>query len=950
MSKKRVLCLPVLVLVIIQLVGGTDQWHQVRADGTPTIGIWKLFTQTPTGPDGWVSVAQPQDLTYLIRFFPETRRVVTVTFRVKAPPLGSYGPAFGFCWGSPDHWVRRAVFFRCDANGWLRSQDIGSWFTWKSRYGWVNVLPFPPGQWLEVSLSADPTIGACRLSLQSDDGKKTERIVPFLHPLPFLNGFFVSNEGTQGWELAVSVTKIQLDPFPTAPRSLQVKPLSWRRLLVTWLPSESPDVSGYRIYRQGHLVARVPSDRYQWVDHNADSGQPHRYFIVAESHRGDSLPSWSTAALAVPPYQGVARGAPWDLKARYPIVVYGATPAGLSAAITAARLGHLVALIEPSDHVGGMMTGGLSATDRRHRQASGGLFLEFVKRVENFYRVAYGDDSPFAAATSQGYYFEPKIALQIWTRLLLENPRVHLYLNQRLVGVLMKGNRPAVALLADKKRGLVWRLEGKIFIDATYEGDLAAKAGCLYRVGREGRDEFGEEFAGEVFWDASRTDLPPEKRITFGSRAGDNKVQAYNYRLTVTNRADNRVAISAPPGYDPQFYREIADRVREKVVWHPLELVSLVRLPGLKWDANNTPGPFPSTDFIGANYEYPESEGFHRWWIAERHRRYILGLLYFVQTNEDLPPWFRLLATFWSLAADEFLQTNNFPPQLYVREARRIIGDYIFYERDARPIAPGQRTPVHCDSIAVAEYPIDSHTCTPRDLSQPALHEGFFYLPGITAPSHLPYRILLPRRQKSTDQTVPVEGLLVVGAVSATHIGFGTIRLEPVWIALGQAAGTAAHLALTTDAHGVLRKVDIDLLQKRLLEDGQVIAFFDDLPPPDSPDFAPIQFFAVKGFFPTYRANLKDVLSAEEVDAILQHFVSVLPHGPDFPPFPASSEPPQQKDLQNWVLSYLSRQSLDVSERTRVLVDAPDRPITRGSLFRFLYRLYWLYRESGKAP
>ncbi|MFA0746839.1 FAD-dependent oxidoreductase, partial [Fervidibacter sp.] len=502
----------------------------------------------------------------------------------------------------------------------------------------------------------------------------------------------------------------------------------------------------------------------------------------------------------------------------------------------------------------------------------------------------------------------------------------------------------AAVLLHDRLRGIRWRMDGSVFIDATYEGDLAALAGVPYRIGREGRHEFGEEFAGEVFWD-SRT-----RQITFGKPDGDKKVQAYNYRLTLTRRADNRRLIAAPPDYDPNRYAEIAERVKEGVLWHPMEVVSLRALPQRKFDANNTPGPFPSTDFIGANYDYPDADWHRREVIAEAHRRYILGLLYFLQTDPRLPDEFRVAAQHWGLAADEFTESDNFPPQLYVREARRIVGAYVFTEHDARPATAGKRAPVHEDSIAVAEYPIDSHATTPRNPKEPYLHEGFFYLPQITVPSCVPYRIMLTagRGTRGEGREAGVDNLLVCGAVSATHIGFGTLRLEPVWMALGQAAGVAAHLALASSprppSHATrpasVRSVPVDQLQRLLLQQGQVIAFFTDLPSPESEEFAAVQFFAARGFFDTYEVRANERVDEGAARKMLHRFAELkrlpLPHA-----FGTANETPTQGDIVRWLSALLNLSPEAVRQRCGISAFHPDEPVTRGQLCVWLYRLWW---------
>ena len=345
-------------------------------------------------------------------------------------------------------------------------------------------------------------------------------------------------------------------------------------------------------------------------------------------------------------------------------------------------------------------------------------------------------------------------------------------------------------------------------------------------------------------------------------------------------------------------------------------------------------GDIPSTDFLGTNYDYPDADWHQREAISEAHRRYILGLLYFLQTDPRLPDEFRVAAQHWGLAADEFTESDNFPPQLYVREARRIVGAYVFTEHDARSVAEGKRAPVHEDSIAVAEYPIDSHATTPRNPKEPYLHEGFFYLPQITAPSCVPYRIMLPAGRR-------LDNLLVCGAVSATHIGFGTLRLEPVWMALGQAAGVAAHLALVSSPRPIsVRSVPIDRLQRLLLRQGQVIAFFNDLPSPESEEFAAVQFFAVRGFFDTYEAQTREQLDKSTAQKMLHRFAELkrlpLPHA-----FGTANEAPTQGDIVRWLSALLNLSPEALRQRCGLSAFRPDEPVTRGQLCVWLYRLWW---------
>ncbi|MER3500285.1 MAG: hypothetical protein C4295_02190 [Candidatus Fervidibacterota bacterium] len=893
------------------------QWHREELS-TPTGKRW-----------GWRTQMRHDAPHYLVFPFPPTREVVEVVFFVKTPPKGQRGVNFGLSFGAPVHWANEALRLAFGGNGFLLQQDVGDWFTWRSRFSWLSVAPFPFGEWVKVCLVADPSIGAFQIWLNDHPVAPTP--LPFLSPTPQVSCFFLFNGEGSGTVAEVSEPKIHFGALPNAPKSLRVISVNPHRLRLMWRPSETPRVSAYRIYRRGQFLAEVPAERTEWDDTTVKTGEAYGYFVTAVALGVESLPSWADAAMPLLPLPLAPRS--FSLSVLYDLVVVGATPAGIAAAITAARFGHKVALVERTTHIGGMMTGGLSATDRRYRQASGGLLVEFLQRIARFYAQAYGEGSVQHRGCRDGYLFEPKVALQVFRQMLAETPNLHLYLRHELVGVLKNSNRVVAILLLDKTRGIRWRMDGRVFVDATYEGDLAALAGARYRVGREGRHEFGEEFAGELFWDTRKMALPPEQRLVFGKPEGDTKVQAYNYRLTVTKRADNRMPLSAPPDYSPELYAEIVERVREGLLWHPMEIVSLVKLPQQKFDANNTPGPFPSTDFIGANYEYPEADWHRREGIARAHRNYILGLLYFLQTDQRLPNQFRIAASHWGLAADEFTDSENFPPQLYVREARRIIGDYIFTEHDARPTFQGRRTPVHEDSIAVAEYPIDSHATTPRDLKKPYLHEGFFYLPNITAPSHVPYRILLPRAKDG----MPLEGLLVCGAVSATHVGFGTLRLEPVWMALGQGAGTAAHLALTKKVS--LRQVPVHELQRLLLEQGQVIAFFHDLPPPHTPEFAAVQFFAVRGFFDTYEVGANELVDEETARKMLHRFAELLRRPLPYA-FGTTSPLPTQRDVVRWLAALLKVSEAEVLARCQVSEFRPEAPLPRGQLCLWLYRLF----------
>ncbi|MFA4029690.1 MAG: hypothetical protein GDYSWBUE_000984 [Candidatus Fervidibacterota bacterium] len=933
--KLKHMAITTLLSTLAWLPTAYAQWTETDEAGNPALGQWvPTRLATPIGElSGWQTQTRTKDAHYLLMSFEPTRKVVEIEFVVRTPSSGMRGLVFGLSKGAPTHWVNEAVRLIFGSSGYIAQRDIGNWFTWRSSFSWVTTIKFPSDEWITVRIVADPTIGAYRIRLSRVGTGEIERseLLPFLSTVDELSCFFLFNGESDGSQIYVSEPTIRVGALPNAPRSLSVKPGDGK-LILKWQPPEATDVQLYRIYRRGEQIAEVSAATLQWEDKTVNPNEGYSYFVTALSDAAESLPSWSDASMTLPQPRPSLKGTPVKLVADYECVVVGATPAGIAAAITLARRGWNVALVERTKHIGGMMTSGLSATDRRYRQASGGLFAEFVSHVERFYKEAYGEGSSQHRQCQGGYIFEPKVAEQVFWMMLSTPPiQPDIYLMQELGGVLKDGNRVVGILLDDRVRGLRWRMHAQVFIDATYEGDLAALAGAAYRVGREGRFEFNEEFAGEVFWDSLT------RQVTFGRHEGDKKVQAYNYRLTLTRRPDNRRPATAPPDYDPQRYAEIATRVKDGVLWHPMEVVSLVKLPQLKFDANNTPGPFPSTDFIGMNHDYPEADWDKREEIATAHRNYILGLFYFLQTDERLPDWFRTAASHWGLALDEFEDNDNFPPQLYVREARRIIGDYIFTERDARPQAPGKRAPTHEDSIAVAEYPIDSHACTPRDTLAPYIHEGFFYLPNITVPSHIPYRVMLPNaRGEDGLPKGELEGLLVCVAVSATHIGFGTLRLEPVWMALGQAAGTAAGMALV---YGSTRKVPIDKLQRSLLEQGQVIAFFFDMPSKWGIEFAAAQFFAVRGFFETYEARLREALDSLTVTTILQRFSNLFPP-PYYEPFATAGANPTTGDVIRWLSKCFKRTEEELLKHFGELLNFnPNEPIRRDKLLKWLYIL-----------
>ena len=546
----------------------------------------------------------------------------------------------------------------------------------------------------------------------------------------------------------------------------------------------------------------------------------------------------------------------------FDIVVIGGTPGGVAAAVTAARHGRSVALVEYHGHLGGMAASGLGKSDVETKEAIGGLWREFVSRVHDHYVKTYGPAHENVKLCRDGYYYEPSVAEKIFDAFVAEQPRIRVFKRHQLDSARRDGNRLVSARIVDRDSGAARELRGGVFIDATYEGDLYAAAGAAYRFGREARADFNELHAGVVYMDyETRTFLPG----TTGE--GDKRLTAYTYRLCLTKDPANSVPLTVPPpGYDRARFAGYLDdwragrfappkQMKEGIGYYApsfgtvMRALSMADLPNGKLDVNMNPRPlgFPFTE---ENYAYPEAGWPEREAISKRLRDLTVGLLWFLQNDSEIPAEHRALARQFNLPRDEFTDNGNFPWQLYVREARRLIGEYTLTEDDLIVGPALGRTRVHADSIAAGEFPIDSFPVRKREPGHDVALEGYILmLEKYTQPYQIPYRIMVPR---------DIDGLLVPVAASTTHIAFSSIRLEPTWMALGQAAAVAAHLTLRD--HVAPRRVDVAALQRELLRAGQVLTFFKDIDRA-SLDYAALQFFGTRGFFPDYLARAREPLA-----------------------------------------------------------------------------------------
>jgi hypothetical protein len=539
------------------------------------------------------------------------------------------------------------------------------------------------------------------------------------------------------------------------------------------------------------------------------------------------------------------------------VVVAGGTPAGLAAALAAARSGHSVIVAERTGHLGGLPANGLGNTDIATRSTIGGIFQEFIAGIRKHYEQTYGPGSPQVRDSSDGYRFEASVAERVLNEMVHREARIRVLLRHQFDGkVERSATRLASITLADLERREPVTIEATIFIDATYEGDLAAAAGVPYRIGREGRDETLEPYAGVIYMYHGTKQIFPDP----DTGKGDGRIQAYNFRLCLTQRPDLRIPPAQPPAYDRGEYVSLLGDIRAGRIKAfgstPAALAgvfNIVPIPNGKSDTNHHHNGLISTDLAEENQPWPEADWAWRSGYETRLRNFTLGLLYFTQHDSEVPAQLRDEARSWGLCKDEYTDNGHFPRQLYVREARRIVGRYDFSAHDAITAPGAPRTRIASDSITAAHYPIDSHALRNRQPGKLAL-DGFLSLRHITSPYTVPYGVMAPRE---------MENLLVPVAVSATHLGYGTLRMEPSWMAMGQAAGTAAALAIS--GRTPVQSVPVRTLQKKLLEAGQVLVHYRDLKA-DEPYFRAMQYFAVQGWFPYWDAEpQKPVLRGEAV-------------------------------------------------------------------------------------
>lgn len=500
----------------------------------------------------------------------------------------------------------------------------------------------------------------------------------------------------------------------------------------------------------------------------------------------------------------------------FDLVVYGATAAGVTTAVAGARQGLKTALLEPRHYVGGMVSGGLSGTDVGRSEVIGGMALEFYYRAGRYYELN-------RHLQEIAWMPEPKAAEAIFREMLRE-AGVVLFQHHRLReknGVRKQG--PRIVEITTENGA---RFTAKVFADASYEGDLMAQSGVSYTFGRESSAQYGESLAGVRAVTPSHqfaVDIPardeqgnllpevsPEPRGEPGS--GDKRIQAYNFRVIATNVPSNRVPWPKPENYDPKRYELLARYLTAmtKYMGRPLTLneVGLIRvIPNGKVDLNNR-GGF-STDYIGKNYGYPDGSYAERARIWKDHEDYQKGFYYFLAHDPRVPESLRLEMQQYGLARDEYIDTDHWPNQLYIREGRRMVGEFVATQKDLQT----ERTKP--DAIGMGSYNSDSHNVQ-RFVNEKGFveNEGDVQVP--VKPYQLPYRSLTPKRNEAVNLLVPV-------CFSASHIAYSSMRMEPQYMILGHAAGVAA--ALAVEHSSPVQEIPVAELQKRLRSQGAIFEY-----------------------------------------------------------------------------------------------------------------------------
>ncbi len=559
------------------------------------------------------------------------------------------------------------------------------------------------------------------------------------------------------------------------------------------------------------------------------------------------------------------------------VVVVEATPGGIAMAVRAAREGLRVLLVNHTQHLGGILSSGLGVWDTQYEGHRAPIYDEVRQAFFEHYRNAYGADSPQhrdALPGKSGYTngrFEPRVAEKVLTELVARERRITVLKPFYPVDLARDGARITAMTFRELGGARIVRATAAIFADCSYEGDVLPLAKAPYRVGREARGEYQEPHAGVIFMHPSAKAPTPEaaekaklhdalrlrkfsgfqELLPASSGAADAAVQACNYRTILTTNPANRVGIDKPANYDAYFLKS-------------LEIFSGVdSIPNGKFGWNRP-------QLVGQQTAYVEADWPTRQRIMDEHWEMTLGLLYFLQNDLTVPEIVRRAWKEYGLAKDEFVDHGHRPYEMYVREARRLVGRAVYTEHDVTLLPGLRRAPMHADAVAVTEWYLDSHSCTTARVPG-GLEEGKMMLHQETFPGQIPYRCLLPRE---------LDNLLAPVCLSATHVAWGTVRLEPVFMQTGEAAGLAA--ALAHKCKIAPARLDPDRLVRELCRRRSMLSFFNDVDVASSAPWAPAaEYFGTQGFFHDYNARAEQPLKRATAEVWLEGLARLRRGKPD---------------------------------------------------------------------
>lgn len=609
------------------------------------------------------------------------------------------------------------------------------------------------------------------------------------------------------------------------------------------------------------------------------------------SRKPGIVPARTSAApgpVKIPPPMLLKSAArPQDVNGKaYDLVVIGGTPGGIACAVRAAREGLSVLLVNHTRHLGGFITSGAGGWEAPCDGLRSPIYAEMLTGAAQYYAKTYGEGSPqhiasLPSRTSRAHIdrakVEPRIAEMLFNEMVAKEKTLtvllgHIVTKAECEGALLR----SIALkshsspLAPRVEPSTITVSATVFADAMYEGDLMAAAGVKTQIGRESRQYYGEPHAGVLYTKKSpkqtgQRGFPQaadkgtlnirylnhdDSAIVEGPQSGeaDSSVMAYNYRLILTRDPAHRIPVEKPANYDPSIARGSAG----------LSIVPNLPNNKIAWNGGRLVGP---------QNEYPGGDWATRERVSRQYLETMIMRLWWIQNDPEAPASERSTFDGYGLAADEFPDNHHLPYEIYVREARRLVGRYVFKEHDNLVAEGTARTPIHTYSIAMTDWPVDSVACLPRAASS-GNQDGILFLAEHSRPAQVPYRSILANE---------IENLLVPVAISASHVGWGSIRLEPVWMQLGESAGHAAALAVKTRTTPV--RIDPDALIRQLAASRVMITFFNDVDvTSDDPRVPAAQFFGTKGFFAGYDARLDEPLT-EAVQAVWQDGFEQLKQG-----------------------------------------------------------------------